>query len=51
VLRASGGSPKIHLQLSYIQATHSCSEQYSTDLFRWTWGLFAPVNPPLSAVT
>ena len=50
-LRASGGSSKIDCQLSYIQATVSCRQQNSKDVFRRTWTSREPVYPPLWALT
>jgi len=49
-LRASGGSSKIDCQLSYIQATLSCRQQKSRDVFRRTWGSWEPGYRPLWAM-
>jgi len=51
VLRASGRSSMIDCQMSYIQATHSCRQQISRDVFHRAWSSREPVNRPLWALT
>jgi len=46
----SGGSLKIDWQLLYIQATFSCRQQNSRDVFRRTWRSRKPVYTPLWAL-
>jgi len=50
VLRASGRSSQIDCQFSYIQATHSCRQQNSRDVFCRTWRSREPVYPPVWAL-
>ena len=49
-LRAPGRSLKIDCQLSYIQATVSCRQQNSREVFCQTWSLWEPVYSPLWAL-
>jgi len=49
-LRACGRSSKIDCQLSYIQASLSCRQQNSRDVFHRTWWSKEPVYSPLWAL-
>jgi len=49
-LRSSARSSTIDCALSCTQATLSCRQQHSRDVFRRTWTLRDPVYPPLRAL-